>query len=107
MKRRLTFVITPLLATILLAILAPGAARLTAQASKAVAVIDSAFQPTSLSIAAGTSVTWTSSGATAHTSTSDDALWDSGQLSSQSFVRTFTTPGTYAYHCTFHPQTMR
>jgi plastocyanin len=107
MKRRLIFVITPLLATILLAILAPGAARLTAQASKAIAVIDSAFQPASLSIAAGTTVTWTSSGATAHTSTSDDALWDSGQLSSQLFARTFNTPGTYAYHCTFHPQTMR
>jgi plastocyanin len=107
MHRRLAFVIVPLIAIIMLATLAPGPVVLTAQANKTVAVIDSTFQPSSLSIAAGTTITWAFSGATPHTSTSDEADWDSGQLSSQPFARTFTTPGSYAYHCTFHPQTMR
>jgi plastocyanin len=107
MHRRLAFVIVPLIAIIMLAALAPGPVILTAQANKTVAVIDSTFRPASLSIAAGTTVTWTSSGATPHSSTSDEADWDSGQLSSQPFARTFTAPGSYAYHCTFHPLTMR
>jgi plastocyanin len=40
-----------------------------------------------------------------HTVTSDAGLWDSGLIrSNEVFTRTFATVGTYAYHCTPHPE---
>jgi plastocyanin len=40
----------------------------------------------------------------AHTSTSDDKVWDSGSLSpNANFSTTFSQPGTHAYQCTIHP----
>jgi plastocyanin len=39
-----------------------------------------------------------------HTITGDDKAWDSGPVTpGASFSMTFTQPGTYAYHCSFHP----
>ncbi|MBI4571095.1 MAG: hypothetical protein HY723_04035 [Chloroflexi bacterium] len=58
-------------------------------------------------VAEGTTVTWTFGGAVSHTTTSDDALWDSGGISSGAFSFTFDTAGTYTYHCTIHPAQMR
>lgn len=75
-----------------------------AQSGAAVTISNFAFQPASLQIAAGTTVTWTNSDSTAHTATSDDGVFDSGALApGASFTQTFTTPGTYAYHCQIHP----
>jgi plastocyanin len=68
-----------------------------------------AFSPTTLTIKAGTTVVWKNVTSVAHTVTSDDGKsFDSGtsnpiapQGGTYSFK--FATPGTYAYHCTFHP----
>ncbi len=69
-----------------------------------VAIQGFAFNPTPLTINAGTSVRWTNMDGAAHTSTSDSPLWDSGNLANgASFVYTFTTPGAFPYHCTIHP----
>ncbi len=64
-----------------------------------------AFGPVQLSIKAGTKVVWTNKDSVAHTATSDEKKFDTGLIAQNkeaSYV--FETPGTYAYHCTPHPQ---
>ncbi len=79
------------------------------------------FSSASLTIKAGTTVKWENKGTTSHTTTSDAGVspaFDSGTLTAPgtttdpyggttttpggSFQLTFSTPGTYTYHCTFH-----
>ena len=56
-----------------------------------------------LTVAVGTTVTWTNNDSIAHTATSDTGVWDSGILSpAQSFSFTFAQAGTYPYHCAIH-----
>ena len=68
-----------------------------------------AFSPATLTIKAGTTVTWKNTTAVAHTVTSDDGKsFDSGMANpiaaqSGTFSFTFTSPGTFAYHCAIHP----
>ncbi|VVB71113.1 Halocyanin [uncultured archaeon] len=67
-----------------------------------------AFNPTSISIHSGDTVTWTNKDSVAHTVTSDSGSeLNSDSLSNgASYSHTFTTPGVYTYHCTFHPHMM-
>ena len=70
----------------------------------AVTIAHFAFTPQTLTVPAGTSVTWTNQDAVAHTATADDGSWDSGSLAQgSSYTRRFDTPGTYTYHCAIHP----
>ena len=70
----------------------------------AVSIVDFAFQPASLSVTAGSTVTWTNSGAAPHTVTSDSGAFNSGTLQpGASFSHTFTTAGTFSYFCEIHP----
>ena len=74
------------------------------QDAAAVSIANFAFQPASLQIAAGSSVTWTNADSTAHTVTSDSGAFDSGQLApGATFTQMFMTPGTFTYHCQIHP----
>ena len=60
------------------------------------------FSPAALSVAAGTTVTWSwAAGAVEHNVTFDDGEHSATQ-SSGSFPRTFSAAGTYPYHCTIH-----
>jgi plastocyanin len=62
-----------------------------------------AFSPATLTVKVGTTVTWTNQDSAAHTVTSDTGLFDSGNMpQGKTFSYTFTTAGTYAYHCTYH-----
>ncbi len=62
-----------------------------------------AFSPAELTVAKGTSVTWTNKDSAAHTVTSTSGAFDSGSLSNGgSWTFTFNTPGTYDYRCSFH-----
>jgi len=71
--------------------------------TKSVTIANFAFSPASIVVAVGSTVTWTNTDGTAHTTTSDASGWDSGALAQNaSFSHTFTTKGTFAYHCTFH-----
>jgi plastocyanin len=55
-------------------------------------------------VARGTTVTWTNQDAMAHTVTADDGSWGSGPLGpGTTYSHVFTSPGTYTYHCAFHP----
>ncbi len=86
-----------------------------------------AFAPATLSVKVGTTVKWSNTGNAQHTTTSDAAtpVWSSGSVSPPgtttcpsppdpnypctpsatpggNFQQTFTTAGTYQYHCDFH-----
>ena len=84
----------------------PGAQPTSAPAGTAaeVKISNFAFDPSSLTVKVGTTVTWTNQDSAPHTITSDAGDWDSGQLSNgQSFSHTFDQAGTFAYHCSVHP----
>ena len=80
-----------------------------------------AFQPESISVDAGTTVTWRQTDPGVHTVTSGtvdqgtggvtekpDGTFDSGNLETdKTFSFTFAEPGTYSYFCAVHPATMR
>jgi plastocyanin len=68
-----------------------------------VSIQNLSFAPQTLTVASGTTVTWVNNDTTTHTTTSDTGVWSSPNLApSQSFSFTFTTPGTYTYHCSIH-----
>lgn len=63
-----------------------------------------AFDPSTITVAAGTTITWTNKDAVAHTVTSNTNLFNSGNLGTgKTFTFTFATPGTYSYYCSIHP----
>jgi plastocyanin len=72
--------------------LAPGLGIRSAKAQDGadVTIVDFAFQPASLEVSVGTTVTWTNSGASPHTVTADNGAFDSGRLPpGASFSQTF------------------
>jgi plastocyanin len=72
--------------------------------SAAITLANFAFAPASITVKAGTKVTWTNKDSTTHTITSDTGAFDSGNLApNASFSVTFSTPGTFSYHCSLHP----
>ncbi|MFI5225180.1 MAG: cupredoxin domain-containing protein [Candidatus Limnocylindrales bacterium] len=72
--------------------------------SGAVTIADFAFSPSTITIAAGSTVTWTNNDTTAHTVTLDDGSATSDDIAAGStFQHTFTTAGTFTYHCKIHP----
>jgi plastocyanin len=70
-----------------------------------VSIRDFTFTPASVTVKVGTTVRWTNNGPSAHTTTSDMGAWDSGVLSPNAgtFEMTFSTTGTFPYHCSIHP----
>jgi plastocyanin len=74
-----------------------------ADAQVGVEIKDYAFNPPTLTIAAGTTVTWTNNDAVPHTATASDGSFDSGNLNpGQSYSFTFSTPGSSPYVCQYH-----
>ena len=70
-----------------------------------VGIHDFAFEPADMSVAVGTTVTWSNEGPSDHTVTADDGSFDSGTVTAgSSFANTFDTAGTFTYHCSIHPQ---
>ena len=75
-------------------------------AAGAVSIAQMKFVPASLTVPVGTTVTWTNAAPPTHTSTSNATppVWDSGNIAGgKSFSHTFTTAGTFEYHCKIHP----
>ncbi|MBI3859471.1 MAG: cupredoxin domain-containing protein [Thaumarchaeota archaeon] len=71
-----------------------------------VKIIDFKFQPslTKVVIGVNNTVTWTNDGLEAHTVTANGGSFDSGVINAGGqFTRTFTTVGTFGYHCALHP----
>jgi plastocyanin len=62
------------------------------------------FTPATLTVPAGTSVTWKFDDSTQHTVTADDNSFTSAAIGDgQTYTHTFDTKGTLAYHCSIHP----
>jgi hypothetical protein len=67
-------------------------------------IADSGFE-FHIAVIAGSTVTWTNNGATAHTVTDDDGGFDSGPLQpGESFTVDFDHAGVWNYACRIHPQ---
>lgn len=62
------------------------------------------FRPKELTVAKGTSVTWTNQEPTKHSVISDDGKFESTIMAEgKSWSYTFNDAGTYTYHCGIHP----
>lgn len=76
----------------------------TSPATVKVTINGFAFQPQTVTIKAGTSVTWSNEDGPAHTVTFRDGSPGAKSLApGQTFTRVFDKAGTYAYFCSFHP----
>ncbi len=84
----------------------PGAlAAGSPDAATIVVARDFMFGPASLTVSAGSTVTWTNKDDEPHTVVSDTALFRSGALDTdESFSFRFDKPGTYHYACSIHPR---
>jgi plastocyanin len=84
---------------------APDAAAVTPVATHTVAVQNFAFSPASVSVKAGSTVTWTNQDQDPHDVVAmNDGPFHSPPLNTgQSFSYTFATPGRFDYLCTIHP----
>jgi plastocyanin len=72
--------------------------------TKAASIVDFAFDPASVQVSTGTTVTWTNRGQAPHTVTGSGGSFDSGMIAAGgTYARTFDSPGTFAFACTFHP----
>ena len=74
-------------------------------ATNTVAIQNFAFSPATVTVKAGTTITWTNRDFDAHTVTAMSAgSFHSPTLNTgQSFQHTFTTLGRFGYLCTIHP----
>jgi plastocyanin len=62
-----------------------------------------AFNPSVITVTAGTTITWTNKDGMPHTATSTTGLFDSGSINTLgTYSHMFSTPGTYPYICTYH-----
>jgi plastocyanin len=73
-----------------------------------VQMLDSVFDPDSVTVSAGDTILWINNGVLPHTSTSGtsctpNGTWDSGTIfAADSFQLAFPTDGNFPYYCTFH-----
>jgi LPXTG-motif cell wall-anchored protein len=82
----------------------PVKVRAVARAAGADTISDFKYAPSSITVTAGDSVTWTNDGPAGHSATADDGSFDTGVLGrGTSGSHRFTKAGTYAFHCTPHP----
>lgn len=82
-----------------------GDSNSTPPANTVIASATLVFNPTSLTVASGTTVTYTFEGVTHNvTFTATNGVpADIPNSSNTSVTRVFSTPGSYGYHCTIHP----
>ena len=82
----------------------PTEAPTTTAGGGAINIANFTFNPGNITVAVGTTLTWTNGDGPSHTTTSDAEGWDSGVLASgDSFELVFDTPGVFTYHCSIHP----
>jgi plastocyanin len=86
---------------------APRVASASHEAAQEVKIDNFTFDPPTLTIAAGTKVTWVNRDDVPHTATSTakPKRFNSGTLDTdQQFSHVFTESGTYDYFCAVHPK---
>jgi plastocyanin/uncharacterized membrane protein YozB (DUF420 family) len=61
------------------------------------------YRPRTITVTAGTMITWVNFDTDAHSATADDGSWDTGLFGYDLEVGvTFSEPGTYPYYCLLH-----
>ena len=76
----------------------------TPAAPNSVAINGFAFDPATLTVTKGTTVTWTNMDSAAHTVVASGNAFTSDNLNNgQSFTHTFNEAGTFEYKCGIHP----
>jgi plastocyanin len=81
-----------------------GSATTAGGGEERVEIADLAFNPDTLTVPLGSTVTWENTDSLAHTSNSDDEVWESGTLDSgDEYSFTFDEAGTFTYFCEIHP----
>jgi plastocyanin len=97
---------TVMVATLLLSAASPrSSAKAPQPASAEIKVDNFSFGPATLTVAVGTTVTWTNRDDIPHTIVSTDKVFKSKVLDTdEKFSFTFAKPGTYPYFCSIHPK---
>jgi plastocyanin len=97
---------TVMVAALLLSAASPGSSAKAAQPKSAEVKVDNfSFGPASLTVAVGTTVTWTNRDDIPHTVVSTDKVFKSKVLDTdEKFSFTFDKAGTYPYFCSIHPK---
>jgi LPXTG-motif cell wall-anchored protein len=100
----------------LLAVVIVLAAAAPAAADASVSMGDNFYDPSTVTVTAGETVTWTHTGELPHTVTADDGSFDSSpncpdqtnqcMQSGDSFSQTFNSEGNFGYFCKVHGQSM-
>jgi len=81
------------------------AATASGAAAAEIRIHDFRFDPPTLSVSVGATVTWVNHDEEVHTVTSAERLFTSPGLDGdQRFSYRFEKPGTYSYRCALHPQ---
>jgi plastocyanin len=94
---------TALLAAALPELTAAGEAA-TAASSATVTIDNFAFAPPTVTVTAGTTVTWKNEDDSPHRIGDKNGMFKSAALDTDdTFSHTFTAPGEYPYICTIHP----
>lgn len=93
-------------ALVFLAVVLPCFARAADAPNETQVTIDNfSFTPATLTVIAGTRVTWTNHDDIPHTVAESDLKFKSKALdTNDSFSHDFTKPGTYEYFCSLHPK---
>ena len=82
---------------------AAPASEAPAAGGSTVSIKNFAFNPASITVAAGTTVVWTNDDTTGHTVTADDGSFDSKTIDAGgTFSQTFAAAGSFTYKCTIH-----
>jgi plastocyanin len=77
----------------------------TPAATAEVKIDNFSFAPQTLTVAVGTTVTWTNRDDIPHTVVSTDGVFKSKvRDTDEKFSYTFSKPGTYPYFCSVHPK---
>jgi plastocyanin len=92
-----------LLAILGLSLVASGSRALAEDAT--IKIANFTFDPATLTVKAGTKVTWVNADDIPHLVTEKDGKFHSSALDTdEKFSQTFSTPGTVEYFCAIHPK---
>lgn len=74
-----------------------------AEGDQAVEIVEFLYEPEAMTVASGTTITWSNQDKAPHTATARDESFDTGTLKrGDSAEVTLDQPGTYDYYCRFH-----
>jgi len=94
---------------VLILMLAVSAVAFTSRTPSAnpneIVIANFSFEPTTLTVKAGTTVTWINHDDEPHTATATDKRFNSKTLDTgDRFSQEFDAPGVYNYYCALHPK---